>query len=123
MILTSKQRADRRYYLNNREEKLATRKRWRDKNPERHRFGCYRQHAKARKVEFAITFEQACALMRAPCVYCGAAPLNGIDRIDPNLGYVADNCESACYECNVAKGTRTKGEFLAWLLRVSPRFR
>lgn len=96
--------------------------RWRAANPEKHRFSCYKQHAKARHVEFALTFEQACAFMRSVCVYCGRAPLNGIDRMDPDRGYTADNCEPACTECNLAKGVRTKGEFLAWLLRVAPRF-
>lgn len=32
------------------------------------------------------------ALMSQECYLCGRAPTQGIDRVDPKLGYVEDNC-------------------------------
>jgi hypothetical protein len=73
-------------------------------------------------------------IVEMPCTYCGArasqrrkrqlrnAPLqdgvwetNTIDRIDNNLGYIPGNVASACYTCNMAKGTLSVAEFKLWL--------
>ena len=43
---------------------------------------------------------------------------SGIDRIDPKIGYVPDNCVPCCPRCNFAKGPMTGVEFRAWIKRV-----
>lgn len=64
------------------------------------------------------------------CHYCGIEPkrirkkrkysyiFNGIDKIDPNLGYVLDNIVPACWTCNSAKGNMSYNNFIAYLKRM-----
>ncbi len=47
---------------------------------------------------------------------------NGIDRIDPNQGYIVDNCVSCCWDCNTAKLDRTLEDFKAWAIRLYNKF-
>jgi len=63
------------------------------------------------------------SLIRGDCVYCGAAPdpLNGVDRVDNNLGYIAGNIVSSCKMCNIAKNNHSVDEFLSWIERVHRR--
>jgi hypothetical protein len=44
---------------------------------------------------------------------------NGVDRLNNTQGYSADNCVSCCKFCNIAKGTRTKEEYLECIKRVA----
>jgi 5-methylcytosine-specific restriction endonuclease McrA len=93
----------------------------------------YRIGARERNLEFSLTHEECGALFLADCHYCSAPPsqtvrfghknqysmlYNGIDRIDNNRGYVAENCVSCCKTCNSAKGTLTPAEFRAWAKRL-----
>lgn len=43
---------------------------------------------------------------------------NGVDRIDNAIGYTSDNCVTACKQCNLAKYTYSKEQFLVWAERV-----
>ena len=71
----------------------------------------YRFAAKARDLEFTLTYEQFLALWQKPCRYCGdPIPTVGIDRLDNSLGYVQGNVVPCCTECNRAK--LTKSEYL-----------
>ena len=70
--------------------------------------------ANERGYKYALTEEQAEALLRGVCEYCGHKnddSFNGIDRMDNSQGYVAGNCVSACSTCNYLKGTEDAGEF------------
>lgn len=93
----------------------------------------YLLSAAKRNLEFALTKEQVRKLTKENCHYCGSKPLglhkathringnyiyNGIDRIDNNKGYTIDNVVACCQDCNYAKGTKTRKEFLAWARRV-----
>jgi len=94
----------------------------------------YKRHqhaAKARKLAFEIADAEHAKLIASDCAYCGAKPTNrphpylrvkmihnGIDRIDPALGYVPGNVAPCCPTCNFAKGTMTGVEFKAWVARV-----
>ena len=40
------------------------------------------------------------------------AKVNGIDRVNNNIGYILNNCVACCKYCNIAKGVRTITEFL-----------
>jgi len=44
---------------------------------------------------------------------------NGIDRVDNSKGYSDTNCVPCCSECNHAKGTKSYGEFIKYLERIT----
>ena len=105
----------------------------------------YIYSAEQRGLVFSLSREQAIALMKANCHYCGAPPSlsesksgkaqnrvryadyykqfqlyrNGIDRIDNTQGYLLTNCISACKFCNLAKATSTYDDFISWAKRVA----
>lgn len=92
----------------------------------------YRRNAARRDVPFSLTEVQCLTLFEANCHYCDCPPYsscgnvarfgsfayNGIDRIDPSLGYVTGNVVSCCPRCNVAKGRQTLDEFRRWIASV-----
>jgi len=85
----------------------------------------YERGARKRGLEFSLTREDFREITQQSCSYCGIEPLqhsqnkantglyiyNGIDRIDPLLGYRLDNIVTACKQCNTAKMIKTKEEF------------
>lgn len=81
----------------------------------------YRNAAQRRRLEWALTDEQAIALFRTSCHYCGIPPnpRNGIDRKDNAVGYTTENVLPCCSVCNYAKRTMSYAEFLAWLERAA----
>ena len=48
------------------------------------------------------------------CYYCGVPGPNGIDRINPDIGYEKDNCVSCCKHCNYVKGNLNIDDFNIW---------
>lgn len=86
----------------------------------------YKNGAKERGLEFALTDGQIDKLFSQICCYCGAQPeqiktngrntgefiYNGIDRIDNNKGYTIDNVVACCGKCNFAKNQLTPEEFI-----------
>jgi hypothetical protein len=91
----------------------------------------YKRHARDKGLEYELSYEQFEKLIRGPCSYCGIPPSNnkitknckgflysGIDRVDSTLGYIPDNCVSACSDCNRVKCDMTKEEFYAWVKRL-----
>ena len=44
--------------------------------------------------------------------------INGIDRIDSNVGYTKENSVSCCKYCNFAKHTMSEDDFYKWIRRV-----
>ena len=61
--------------------------------------------------------------MMDSCFYCGFDPpeghrLNGLDRIDSNDGYTAENTVSSCVACNIMKSNKTIDGFVAHVRRV-----
>lgn len=92
----------------------------------------YKRHARSRGLSFDLDEQQFRSLIDAPCAYCGAERSNtkatknhsgyehnGIDRVDSNLGYSAENCVPCCRICNVAKNNLTFEQFAAWLDKVA----
>ena len=54
--------------------------------------------------DFQINFEEFEKLVKSPCYYCKEiSQINGIDRINNELGYTNDNCVAACWMCNRMK--------------------
>lgn len=92
----------------------------------------YKQSATKRNLEWALTEEQAEALVLNNCNYCGSVPsrlvqlkrgkhqilVNGIDRVDNTIGYVYSNCVSCCATCNFSKRDLSMEEWTAWLERM-----
>jgi hypothetical protein len=100
--------------------------------------GCKRGAA-SRGLTFDIDFDDFYRLSQLPCHYCGrvrmnrfevryakgekagkprcngAFEYNGLDRVDPSIGYNLANCVPCCYQCNIAKSDYSQDEFLGWL--------
>ena len=83
------------------------------------KFSTYKHSAKEKGREFSITREQFMELWQKPCYYC-AAPIKtiGIDRVNNENGYTAENIVSCCSLCNYAKRGLSKSEFVALCLGV-----
>jgi hypothetical protein len=101
-------------------------------SPVKHLYADYRRNAAKLGREFALTIEEFHGLLLNNCHYCGISPAafrkkpgmrqglayNGIDRVDNKVGYVSDNCVTACRFCNMAKGQLGADEFISWLDRI-----
>ena len=80
-------------------------KKWRTNNVAS-RLGGIRQQASKKGFEWSLTDVEAETMMRSPCFYCGFRSnetLNGIDRMDNDVGYVPENCVACCGTCNFMK--------------------
>ncbi len=92
----------------------------------------YIRNAKRRNLLFDLSKEHFIKLIFGTCTYCGDGPknirggrkmygsitYNGIDRVDNSEGYTQQNCVTACETCNMAKGTKSYSEFMAWIMKV-----
>lgn len=84
----------------------------------------YISSAKTRNKEFTLTEDQFYQLVTKPCVYCGAKEdLNGIDRINNNIGYIPENCTPCCKSCNMAKFNKTPVQFQAWITKLTNHYK
>jgi hypothetical protein len=90
----------------------------------------YKKRAKNLGIEFELSKEKFFNICEQECFYCGAEPsiktcgyekksgkgkpyyANGIDRINPNVGYVENNCVSCCKTCNFMKTNKSVSDFL-----------
>lgn len=96
-------------------------------------FLALRNNARVRGLAVDISLEQYVDIASQNCIYCGSEPtvktppkswqpvtyLNGIDRIDNNIGYTIENCAPCCAQCNWAKKNLTQEEFILWAKRVA----
>ena len=92
----------------------------------------YKKSAISRNLEFDLGIDDFRNLIESQCHYCGVEPKvhftaigcageyawNGIDRVDNSKGYLISNCVPCCKQCNFAKRTLGKKEFLDWIKRV-----
>ena len=94
----------------------------------------FKNKAKRRNLVFDMSFESFKAITVQPCHYCGSVDqknwlsfrgfmlhANGIDRKDPKLAYVQDNCLPCCRACNITKNDWPYEEFLAHCRRIAAR--
>lgn len=93
----------------------------------------YKRNAEKRNYDWDISDEKAFELFSGDCVFCNSPPAtttkrdrlygeftyNGIDRINNNLGYIAENVQSCCKICNIGKGTVTPKEWIEHCKRVA----
>jgi len=115
-------------------------RRWRDRNPEAARehdrkkrqqkpvvyaWSDIQDSARSRNLEFSLPRALFDDLVTDNCFYCGATPdpVNGVDRVDNERGYVEDNVVTCCKHCNRSKHTRTRADFETWILRAAEHLR
>lgn len=105
------------------------------------RYYQYQQSAKIRGLEFSIDHETFEIITKLCCHYCGIPPrniarmpkrdqhrkservqrvfkYNGLDRVDNTKGYTFENIVPCCANCNRAKRTMTRLEFLDLISRI-----
>ena len=91
------------------------------KNPLRTRLRQYTYKAREHGIEFMLSEDDLTNLFKSSCHYCGTPPptnLHGIDRVNPKLGYLKENCVSCCWRCNRAKNNDTYEVFIEWATSV-----
>ena len=99
----------------------------------------YIKSARERGYEFTLMREEFKNLTSSNCHYCGSPPsmfrygngqkntnhgyiYNGIDRVNPELGYSTGNCVPCCRDCNVAKMTMSVNQFREFISRIYHHF-
>src|ERR1700722_10487193 len=97
----------------------------------------YKYSAKKRKLDFNLTLDTFIKFIYESCFYCGSSPqtisltlnsnancapkdiaYNGIDRVNSNVGYIADNCVTCCRVCNRAKSDMSSEDFILWMNKL-----
>jgi hypothetical protein len=94
-------------------------------------FGESRRSAIVRGLDFSLTAEEFSRLTQSSCFYCGDSPaqvkrtvfeeivLNGIDRVDNNLGYSKENTVPCCKPCNFMKREMSWSDFTERCARIA----
>lgn len=100
-----------------------------------------RRHIKNNMVGEVLDYKTFVKLSYSKCHYCGTEyskiikdalnespskkylsdtviKINGIDRLDSNLGYTIENSVPCCANCNYAKHTMDVSEFMSWIKKV-----
>lgn len=82
----------------------------------------YKQRAIDKQLEFLITKEDYDNIIQNDCFLCGKQSdennTNGIDRMDSKKGYVLDNINACCGECNYMKNIWDYDEFINKLVAI-----
>lgn len=101
-------------------------------------FRMYKSRAKRRKKQWELTREEFVKFLTKNCIYCGSPPKNlirrakskkiqiaytGIDRKDPNIGYVLENCVPCCRYCNQSKSNLMENEWIDHLKKIFEHLR
>ena len=98
----------------------------------------YKRQARYRSILWSLADAVAVGLFSEPCFYCGDLPnmtvgderchrfngaftYNGIDRLDPSVGYVDGNVAPCCGECNFMKRSLTKERFFQKIEKIHSR--
>ncbi len=98
-------------------------------------YATYVSSAKKRKIKFDLTKKEFKDLTKQNCKYCGTEPLtaktssrsygeyiyngiDGIDRVDNNIGYTLDNCVACCKMCNYMKHSSSVGDFSSHVRKI-----
>lgn len=89
-------------------------------------------NSRKHELGYSLTFDEVLWAIQQPCAYCGEAGQNhwmrrsgrsiaytGLDRIDNELGYHADNVAPSCGDCNYFKADWPISRVIAWAKRVA----
>lgn len=84
------------------------------------RYYKYKSDAKSRSLKFNLTLFEFKALVLQPCHYCGKEPknMNGVDRVNNEIGYEPYNCVPCCAQCNRMKSNYNKEKFKEQCQRI-----
>ena len=75
----------------------------------------YVKGSQKRGINFALTKTKFNELILLPCFYCDykkEGEVNGVDRLNNNMGYQDDNVVPCCELCNSMKGSQHPREFI-----------
>ena len=87
------------------------------------KYSYYKRSAKRRGKEFALSLEDISKFWQKPCYYCGTEIKTiGLDRINNLIGYKKNNLVSCCRNCNRAKMTLSKENFIKICKIIAGRF-
>ncbi len=82
----------------------------------------YNESATSRNYEFNISKDEFYSIINNKCYLCGKQNtnknINGIDRLDNNIGYIFNNCRTCCTTCNVLKLDYNLNDVLIKLLKI-----
>lgn len=94
----------------------------------------FKVNSKGRGLLVEIDFNEWYSLSQLPCRYCGLSGqnlrefidedrhfqfrYNGIDRINPDEGYIAGNIVPCCWPCNRAKSTFSHDDFVDHISKI-----
>ena len=85
-------------------------------------YASYRSRAEKKELEFAITHDDYKSIILQDCYLCGKEStdtnINGVDRVDNNVGYTIANCKACCKECNHMKNSYALEDLLAKIERI-----
>jgi hypothetical protein len=85
-------------------------------------YASYRSRAEKKDLEFAITHDDYKSIILQDCYLCGKEStdtnINGVDRVDNNVGYTIANCKACCKECNHMKNSYALEDLLAKIERI-----
>jgi hypothetical protein len=97
---------------------------WQLDHPVQAARSAYRFRCNKKKIPFELSDAQFERLLMEDCFYCGAKPnpINTIDRLDTQYGYIIGNVVTACLGCNRAKMDRSLLEFEEWLNNVASHY-
>ena len=98
----------------------------------------YKGRCNREGIEFSLSFDELILITGRNCSYCGVEPkqlhkshkgynggytYNGIDRIDPNVGYIVSNCIPCCKSCNYMKRNMKQEEFIDHIKAIIIHFK
>lgn len=97
----------------------------------------YINNARQRNISWDLSDLEFKDLVLGKCYYCGDFPkstktttwngvseaVNGIDRIDSDIGYIKENCVSCCGTCNKMKNNFSQKEFLEKINKIYCNFK
>jgi hypothetical protein len=86
-------------------------------------YASYRSRAEKKELEFAITHDDYKSIILQDCYLCGKQStetnINGVDRVDNDIGYNMENCKACCKECNHMKNNFNLDTLLTKIERIN----
>jgi hypothetical protein len=102
-------------------------------NQIKYRYDGYVYGAKKRNLSFNLTYDDFKEIVFQKCFYCGDDPkpkvylnciikktinINGVDRVDSEIGYEKNNCIPSCETCNRMKMALKQNLFLEQVNKI-----